>query len=227
MTATQRDSIIPTRPCIISLARIPSWYRNHKCKTYRLRFVSVEPFTTGSNRPKAAFHASELGGISLRSITPTEGVAWMDCLIREAVKADALAISRLIIDTLRESNAQDYSSDVINQVELSFSPQAILRLLTQRKVFVAILKNQIIATAGLDQDVVRSVFVEPAYQGKGIGRQLMTRIQVIALSEGFNLLRVPSSVTAQGFYTSLGFKKIRDVFHQSERTIIMSKRLVR
>ena len=151
----------------------------------------------------------------------------MDCLIREAVKADALAISRLIIDTLRESNAQDYSSDVINQVELSFSPQAILRLLTQRKVFVAILKNQIIATAGLDQDVVRSVFVEPAYQGKGIGRQLVTRIQVIALSEGFNLLRVPSSVTAQGFYTSLGFKKIRDVFHQSERTIIMSKRLVR
>lgn len=151
----------------------------------------------------------------------------MDCLIREGVKADALAISRLIIDTLQESNAQDYSSDVINQVELSFSPQAILRLLTQRKVFVAILKNQIIATAGLDQDVVRSVFVEPAHQEKGIGRQLVTRIQVIALSEGFNLLRVPSSVTAQGFYTSLGFKKIRDVFHQSERTIIMSKRLVR
>jgi GNAT superfamily N-acetyltransferase len=84
-----------------------------------------------------------------------------------------------------------------------------------------------IEKAGLDQDVVRSVFVEPAYQGKGIGRQLMTRIQFIALSEGFNLLRVPSSITAQGFYTSLGFKKIRDVFNESERTIIMSKRFVR
>ncbi|MCU1763000.1 GNAT family N-acetyltransferase [Pseudomonas sp. 14P_8.1_Bac3] len=150
----------------------------------------------------------------------------MDCLIREAVNADALAISRLIIGTLRESNAQDYSSDVINQVELSFSAQAVLRLLTQRKVFVAILKNQVIATAGLDQDVVRSVFVEPAYQGKGIGTKLMARIQFIALSEGFNLLHVPSSITAEGFYASLGFKKIRDVFHESERTIIMSKRLI-
>jgi len=39
--------------------------------------------------------------------------------------------------------------------------------------------------------------------------------------------RVPSSVTAEGFYASLGFKKIRDEFHQTERTIIMAKTLKR
>ncbi|QAY86913.1 GNAT family N-acetyltransferase [Pseudomonas arsenicoxydans] len=149
----------------------------------------------------------------------------MDCLIRNAMNADAPAISRMIIGTLRESNAQDYSSEIINQVEQSFSPQAILRLLTQRQVIVATLESHIVATASLDQDVVRSVFVEPAYQGNGIGRKLMTRIQSIATTEGLNLLRVPSSITAEGFYASLGFKKIRDVFHESERTIIMSKTL--
>jgi GNAT superfamily N-acetyltransferase len=150
----------------------------------------------------------------------------MECLIRNAMYADAPAISRVIIGTLRESNAQDYSSEIIDQVELSFSPQAILRLLTQRQVFVAILESHVVATASLDHDVVRSVFVEPAYQGKGIGRQLMTIIQSIAIAGGLNLLRVPSSITAEGFYASLGFKKIRDVFHESERTIIMSKTLV-
>ena len=150
----------------------------------------------------------------------------MECLIRNAMYADAPAISRIIIGTLRESNAQDYSSEIIDQVELSFSPQAILRLLTQRQVFVAILESHVVATASLDHDVVRSVFVEPAYQGKGIGRQLMTIIQSIAIAGGLNLLRVPSSITAEGFYASLGFKKIRDVFHESERTIIMSKTLV-
>jgi len=150
----------------------------------------------------------------------------MECLIRNAMYADAPAISRIIIGTLRESNAQDYSSEIIDQVELSFSPQAILRLLTQRQVIVAILESRVVATASLEHDVVRSVFVEPAYQGKGIGRQLMTKIQSIAIAGGFNLLRVPSSITAEGFYASLGFKKIRDIFHESERTIIMSKTLV-
>jgi N-acetylglutamate synthase-like GNAT family acetyltransferase len=149
----------------------------------------------------------------------------MDCLIRNAMNADAPAISRIIIGTLRESNAQDYSSDVINQVEQSFSPLAILGLLAQRQVLVAVLDGHIVATASLEKDVVRSVFVAPAYQGKGIGRHLMTRVQTIALTEGLHLLRVPSSITAEGFYASLGFKKIRDVFHESERTIIMSKTL--
>ena len=51
--------------------------------------------------------------------------------------ADAPTISRIIIGTLRESNAQDYSPEIINQVGQSFSPQAILRMLTQRQVFVA------------------------------------------------------------------------------------------
>jgi GNAT superfamily N-acetyltransferase len=69
------------------------------------------------------------------------------------------------------------------------------------------------------------VFVEPAYQGRGIGRQLMTRIQSIAIAGGINELRIPSSITAEGFYASLCFKKVRDVFHESERTIIMSKTL--
>lgn len=150
----------------------------------------------------------------------------MDCLIRNAMDADAPIISRIIIGTLRASNAQDYSSEIISQVEQSFSPQAILRLLAQRKVFVATLGNHVVATASLDLDVVRSVFVEPAYQGRGIGRQLMTRIQLVAIAGGLNELRVPSSITAEGFYASIGFKKIRDVFHESERTIIMSKTLV-
>ncbi|CAI8999007.1 MULTISPECIES: GNAT family N-acetyltransferase [Pseudomonas] len=149
----------------------------------------------------------------------------MSCLIRNATNADALAISRIIIGTLRESNALDYSSAIIDQVESSFSPSAILDLLTRRQVLVATTDSHIVATASLDKDVVRSVFVDPTWQGKGIGRQLMAMIQSIAIKDGVSLLRVPSSITAQGFYAALGFKKIRDEFHQSERTIIMAKTL--
>jgi hypothetical protein len=35
------------------------------------------------------------------------------------------------------------------------------------------------------------------------------------------MLSLRSSVTAEAFYTRLGFKAVRDAFHDDERTIIM------
>ena len=151
----------------------------------------------------------------------------MDCQIRLATALDAAAISLVTIRSLRESNAQDYSPEVIARVEQTFSPQGILGLMAQRQVYVATVDQQVVATASLDKDVVRSVFVDPHYQGRGIGRQLMGVIHVAAVDAGLDVLRVPSSITAEGFYTELGYRKIRDEFHGDERTIIMHKRLTK
>lgn len=45
----------------------------------------------------------------------------MDCQVRPATGEDAQAISLVTISALRESNAQDYSPDVIARVEQGFS----------------------------------------------------------------------------------------------------------
>ncbi len=147
----------------------------------------------------------------------------MDCVIRNAINTNAPAISRIIVAALRESNAQDYSSDIIERVQQSFSPTAILHFMTCRQVYVACFDDHVIATASLDQDIVRSMFVEPAHQGKGIGHRLMSNLEAVATQSGIKRLRVPSSITAEGFYLSLGFQKLRDEFHGAERTIIMEK----
>ncbi|MFO3723571.1 N-acetyltransferase family protein [Pseudomonas sp. HLMP] len=145
----------------------------------------------------------------------------MKCQVRPATSEDIEAISRVVVSALRESNSQDYSPDVIAEVERSFAPEAISVLLDKRKVFVALLGENITGTASLDGEVVRSVFVDPAYQGGGIGRQLMDVIHADAASAGVGVLRVPSSITAEKFYAALGYQKIRDEFHEAERTIIM------
>ncbi|MGB5827378.1 MAG: GNAT family N-acetyltransferase [Pseudomonas mandelii] len=145
--------------------------------------------------------------------------------IRPATAADASAISQVIIQSLRQSNALDYSPDIIEQVEKSFSTESIRTLLTQRQVFVAMINSHIVATASLDRDVVRSVFVDPTQQGRGLGRQLMATIESIAAEAKIEVLRVPSSITAEAFYFKLGFRKVRDEFHGAERTIIMERRL--
>lgn len=149
----------------------------------------------------------------------------MQCQIRLATDEDAVAINRVIIAALRESNSKDYPADVIAAVERGFTVQAIRSLMTQRQVYVGTVGLSVIATASLDYDVVRSVFVDPKHQRIGIGRQLMAVIRSSAASAGVDVLRVPSSITAQDFYASLGFVAIRDEFHGAERTVIMQLQL--
>ena len=149
----------------------------------------------------------------------------MNVLVRAARAEDAAAISKVIIAALRESNALDYPPEVIAQVEQNFAAPQILSLMSQRQVYVAIDDQIVVGTASLDQQVIRSVFVAPEQQGKGIGRRLMARIESVAATHDLKELRVPSSITAEGFYALLGFQKVRDELHGAERTVIMLKHL--
>lgn len=149
----------------------------------------------------------------------------MLCQIQLATPADAHAISEVVIGALRESNARDYSPEVIARVEQSFCPTSVLKLMGQRRMYVALIEGQVVGTASLDQAVVRTVFVSPHYQGQGIGQQLMAHVKTVAILNQVDALLVPSSVTAQSFYAKLEFCKVRDECHGDERTIIMALRL--
>ena len=149
----------------------------------------------------------------------------MQCQIRRALLVDAQAISKVVIAALQESNARDYSPEVIAQVEQNFCPTSIMALMKQRQMYVAVVEQHVVGTASLDQAVVRSVFVSPRHQGRGIGQQLMARLMEAAIAAQVEELRVPSSLTAESFYAQLGFHTVRDEFHGAERTVIMALRL--
>jgi len=147
----------------------------------------------------------------------------MDYQIRIAEADDAAAISQVIVAALRTSNARDYPASVIERVERNFSPAAISALMEKRRVFVALIDRQIVGTASLDGRAVRSVFVAPDLQGKGIGRQLMQGIEQTARQTGLTSLAVPASVTAESFYATLGYVAVREVLEGEERTVVMEK----
>ncbi|MFO2462845.1 GNAT family acetyltransferase [Pseudomonas sp. 15FMM2] len=145
--------------------------------------------------------------------------------VRLAQPNDAEGISQVILAALHSSNAQDYPADVIARVASNFTPEAVLELLKRRIVLVATQAQVVVATAALDASAVRSVFVNPALQGQGIGRLLMTEIEIRAREAGVTVLVVPSSLTAESFYSALGFQTVRDVYHGNERTLVMEKAL--
>ncbi|WP_263146737.1 GNAT family N-acetyltransferase [Pseudomonas sp. RIT-PI-AD] len=145
--------------------------------------------------------------------------------IRLARRSDAAAVSGVILAALRESNARDYSAEVIARVETSFGPAAVERLIEQRQVYVALLEGRILGTASLDGAVVRSVFVAPEAQGRGIGRALMAEVERAARAAGVRSLAVPASITAESFYAGLGFETVETRYHGEERTLVMRRDL--
>ncbi|MBA2655991.1 MAG: GNAT family N-acetyltransferase [Tatlockia sp.] len=143
--------------------------------------------------------------------------------IRSATLADADAISRMIIKVLKEVNATDYSDTVITAVISNFSKEQVAARMKQRKVFVITEQEYIIATGSLEGDMVRSVFVLPSKQGKNIGLLLMNHLEAVARKQNIRCLTVASSVTAEGFYSKLGYNALRSEYHGEERTVIMQK----
>lgn len=145
------------------------------------------------------------------------------CSMRPAADGDAGAISQVIVAALRETNAKDYAPEIIARLENNFSPAAVRGLIRKQKMFVAVLGQQIVGTAGLDGSMVRSFFVAPDAQGTGIGSRLMAEVENAARQAGITTLMLQSSMTAEQFYVKLGFKALRDSYDGDERTIIMER----
>jgi GNAT superfamily N-acetyltransferase len=147
-------------------------------------------------------------------------------VIRPAQNRDAVQISALIQHTLRISNAQDYSPAVIDRVADNFTAKAVLDFIRHRIVLVATQAGMVTGTASLDGDAVKTVFVDPDMQRRGIGRQLMTAIEALAQRNGVTTLWVNASLTARPFYICLGYAEVEEVLNGEERTILMEKHIV-
>ena len=147
----------------------------------------------------------------------------MEHHIRRAEADDANSISDVIVRALRETNAGDYTPEIIARLELSFSPAAIRQMIDQRTVFVAMAGPRIVGTASLDGQAARTVFVRPDVQGRGIGRLLMQAVEAVAREREVLVLHVNSSITAQPFYARLGYTVVREAFYGDERTIVMER----
>ncbi|MFS1288769.1 GNAT family N-acetyltransferase [Pseudomonas piscis] len=89
---------------------------------------------------------------------------------------------------------------------------------------VAVIDGQVAASAILDLESgqVDAVFVDPAYMGRGIGRQMMDYIEQQALQAGLSHLILDSTLNAADFYRQCGFVGERVAQYQSPRGLTLA-----
>ena len=97
--------------------------------------------------------------------------------IRKFKEEDARKVSHLIRKTLIEVNIRDYPKSVIDNLVRNNSTSKIIERSKQRDIYVVADGEKILATANLGDDVIYTVFVNPNYHGKGIGRTLITFLE--------------------------------------------------
>jgi predicted N-acetyltransferase YhbS len=149
--------------------------------------------------------------------------------IRPATSNDAAAISRLVAQAVQRSNPKNYPPEIVAEVVRDLTPAGVAKRMHGRQTLVAVEDGKIVGTVCLDGAEVRSVFVLPGKQGRGVGKGLMRQLEEDAKAQGLTRLSVPAPLGADGFYRALGYVVADDDNPDGNqaavRTVVLEKTL--
>lgn len=122
-------------------------------------------------------------------------------------------IKRTLLPVLK---SQNLSEKVTEEILGRYDLDKFTDLIKGKYFFVVKDRQKIVGIGGLKKDDESQIpnrlttfFVDPDYQGKGVGRMLYERVRKEAVKQGCNKLVVSSSPVAEKIYEHFGFKKVR------------------
>lgn len=132
--------------------------------------------------------------------------------IRRFEQGDAAETAEVIAETLRVSNSKDYTPEYIDANIASHSADVLLERAKEGHMYVVCDGSKLIgcgAIAGywgsVTESILLTIFVLPEYQGRGVGRQLIQRLEQDEYFLRAKRIEIPASITAVGFYQKMGY----------------------
>ena len=132
-------------------------------------------------------------------------------IIREITELDFDQVLNCIRRAVDISNRPDYPTKIIEyQLTKHYIPEWIKNTHEDKYFVVALLNQKIVGTGALKENEVRSMFIDPDYQQKGIGRTIIDHLEEYAFNHGYRTIVLDSSITGINFYEKLGYTKNKD-----------------
>jgi len=127
--------------------------------------------------------------------------------------SQAEEVAELIRGNLLEIISQYYAPEYVASLITHHSPLQLLKNAETQYIFVAIENGKAIGTGSLANFGTRetpsyygtAIFVALEFHRKGIGRQIMQKVEEKALELGANKITVRAAVNARHFYEKLGY----------------------
>ncbi len=148
-------------------------------------------------------------------------------IIRTIEPEDAHAVSALIRQTMAVSNVNDYPLERLQPLMDYFSPEKVLFLSDERLCLVAETNGQIVGTIALEGAELCTFFIHPSFQGIGIGSQLLSTVERMAMEAGLDAIHMDASITGAAFYEKRGYQRTGvDIEGTAGTQVGMVKRLL-
>ncbi len=125
--------------------------------------------------------------------------------IRKFQTSDLESVRRLIHRTIDACYPAVYPPRAVDFFKGYHSAEGILKRSRQGEVLVVERDGHLIATGALAGGEIAGVFVDPEFQGGGIGAELMRALEDRAVEKGWTEVELSVSLPSRGFYERLGY----------------------
>lgn len=130
-------------------------------------------------------------------------------IVRAFQPSDARQVFELHRDTTRAINGRDYSPEQLDAWTLGASAERWAASLGKTYSCVAVEGDRVLGFGDVTHEgVVRRLYVDKNSQGRGIGKQLLSKLEEVAREKGLQVLTLDSTISAHGFYQAQGYQDV-------------------
>lgn len=137
-------------------------------------------------------------------------------LVRPATEADAEEMFRVHSDSIRVLCGARYGPEELAAWIAVRSPASYRVALLSRALYVAEWQGEIVGFGQLDPEKgeVEACYVAPGAVGVGVGAAILFRMETEALRRGHSVVRLNSTLNAEGFYAHCGYRWLGKATHR-------------